>query len=913
MICLMIIGSFSSYAQIAMPIEVLGVHQTEESRDFSITNSSTAKYLYLRVNNFSVDGKVEVSFNNSGVWTGITNANANIPMPESGFGGIGGGYSTIRTFLDISSTSLLEGDNTIHLRFNAENDSISVGYRVIEFNILDDANVNMIAASSFEEEDPATWTAPFTDQTSIDEGEDLWRNAELLSPSLSNKTIKARCMDCHAQDGRDLKYFNYSNKSIETRSVYHGLTAEEGQKIASYIRNLSTPAPEIARPWNPPYQPGPGLDDKPAEEWAAGAGLDAVLESDADMMDYLFPNGTSDEELAKVFDLDGTLNIREMPIALQMPDWKHWLPQIHPKDMMSDASYSDLINGVGGVRNHRVKGEYGYQVIRDDFEANGVSVSTIFDKIDQLAFGAQDFLYHNPTDVSGGNWWWTVKASDGISEKINAFSGMLVEDYKMNIAQWNSVKHWEIMQEFDVEAVQPTNVPKPEARQWPSSNWTVFAIAPHIIGDSRGQSKLVGQDQEVGYYFSTAWYQLQMVLNSGMKAPIAVAPVDWAYNFDHVTKSSIYTGHMEPLRLFQNFLKCYEQRNNSDYQTGDLATNSAWNMREVSPWRLWSTARGETAVHETLDDYEDGLRAKLIGQMINMFIEKVSTMTSTDWLREDETWWALEPADHKPTIDARNIQGSFCLFPNANGTTCTDIQNAVEANAIYSIIPKFQSIEVDCDAVEALRSWADSMWPLGDWDSYYDGTCSDGYYNGLALVRQSGGEVVTVLEDQETYDLASFPETFLNVRAYTHADGKVGSVRFTVNDGEQSYTDNQAPFSLYGDGAGYQLWTPEAGDYEVKIEIFESADAAGELLDEATVSYTWSSTVTDVAPAVQLSIYPNPASDKVYLSMSTEWQLVTLQGHIIESGNNTEISIQHLSNGIYLLKTDDKLFKLIKN
>ncbi len=32
-----------------------------------------------------------------------------------------------------------------------------------------------------------------------------------------------------------------------------------------------------ATPWNPPYQPGPGLDSRPAVEWAAGAGIDAVL------------------------------------------------------------------------------------------------------------------------------------------------------------------------------------------------------------------------------------------------------------------------------------------------------------------------------------------------------------------------------------------------------------------------------------------------------------------------------------------------------------------------------------------------------------------------------------------------------------------------------------------------------------
>ena len=63
--------------------------------------------------------------------------------------------------------------------------------------------------------------------------------------------------------------------------------------IPAYIRSQELPVVEGARPWNPPYQPGPGIDDRPAYEWAAGAGIEAVLDSDADMEPYLFPNGTS--------------------------------------------------------------------------------------------------------------------------------------------------------------------------------------------------------------------------------------------------------------------------------------------------------------------------------------------------------------------------------------------------------------------------------------------------------------------------------------------------------------------------------------------------------------------------------------------------------------------------------------------
>ena len=79
---------------------------------------------------------------------------------------------------------------------------------------------------------------------------------------------------------KDLAYFSYSNNSIIERSKFHQLTEDEGKKIAAYIRSLDVL--RHGRPWNPPYQPGKVIDKRPIEQWAAGAGIDAVLENDAD-------------------------------------------------------------------------------------------------------------------------------------------------------------------------------------------------------------------------------------------------------------------------------------------------------------------------------------------------------------------------------------------------------------------------------------------------------------------------------------------------------------------------------------------------------------------------------------------------------------------------------------------------------
>ena len=119
--------------------------------------------------------------------------------------------------------------------------------------------------------------------------------------------------------------------------MFHGLTAQQGTQIASYIRSLNLPNP--GRPWNPPYQPGPGLDSQPVTDWAAGAGLDAVLDSDADMAPYLMPGGSTAGWSATSY-----LNAREIPISFQLLDWNSWLPVVHPMDTFGTAFISSPLN-----------------------------------------------------------------------------------------------------------------------------------------------------------------------------------------------------------------------------------------------------------------------------------------------------------------------------------------------------------------------------------------------------------------------------------------------------------------------------------------------------------------------------------------------------------------------------------------
>src|SRR5581483_3071363 len=59
---------------------------------------------------------------------------------------------------------------------------------------------------------------------------------------------------------------------------------------------------------------------------------------------------------------DGNLNAREIPISLQLPDWEHWLPRVHPMDAWgADFQHSDVYQmyGEGDAPPVKSKGHAG--------------------------------------------------------------------------------------------------------------------------------------------------------------------------------------------------------------------------------------------------------------------------------------------------------------------------------------------------------------------------------------------------------------------------------------------------------------------------------------------------------------------------------------------------------------------------
>lgn len=487
---------------IVLPVEVMGPAGTSKTVSFSIPSTVTGPLqLSMQVHGLKYVPEMSAQVNSSPA-IAINSTTATLGGLANVFGGIGGGFATLNLTVALPAGSVTTGANTATFTFTNSN-GITSGFRVLQFNILA-SGTPLIPASAFVYDNPANWTPPLNDAPDIAAGQAAWSSAQLTSPM----TSKAHCADCHTADGRDLKYFNYSNYSIEARSVFHGLTVLQGQQIASYIRSLTTPAPAGAAPWNPPYQPGPGLDSQPVSAWAAGAGLAAVLPSDAAMLPYLEPNGSTASWAPTAY-----IDQRNIPIFFPLLDWNRWLPTVHPLDSQFGTAFqsSTLYAAYTGIRS-------------------ALAAAPSIAAAQQLYLGSGNGGLH-------GQYWpyWNLNMSTLISPYKTAANmanaSFQAQYYSLNL--WRAVKVWELMQTFDLEGMFPQTHPGGMAdRGW--YNNVAFFTGPGISGFPRPSAGIGNGTPMAEIYHSFAWYQLQLLQNDGY-ANLQDPGLDWPYATSFVT------------------------------------------------------------------------------------------------------------------------------------------------------------------------------------------------------------------------------------------------------------------------------------------------------------------------------------------------------------------------------------------
>ena len=524
-------------------------------------------------------------------WIDVTDANVTLGEVERAHGGINGGLVTIgfTLMLDQATRARLVAApavNTIEFRFNGT-DGDSNGLRILDLRFEDDAS-NDLSPVTRQWADIGTEKTAVQDAAAAAAGEALWYAQNILIKSpIVPRTIRAACASCHASDGRDLAYFNYSDHSIVERSRFHGLSAEQGQQIAAFLRaSLQGTVPHVAAaaPWNPPYQPGPGLDAKPIVEWAAGAGLDAVLGDGASAVKAFVgqpvdasPLAVTQAEIDAVMDPTQTLNTREMQVPLQFPDWNAWLPNVHPLDIWTpeEGESAGLFETTGDEGNNPLK-----VVARArQFLEDNANPSGMYGDWSQLTPDQRQQIYSWLNDIGGktiqfgGGGRGSRESSDpanpfGVElgaqklialmsaetaalSSLAAFSKQaFIERAMVGLYHWMAIQQWELAHHYGLEGDQTWFkgqkneagewVGDGEIRGWPYSWPSVFYLAPHMLYaeetvDQVKREFYFSWEPRLDSYFRTnQWYQLQMTVNSGW-AGASNGAMDWPYHLGFTT------------------------------------------------------------------------------------------------------------------------------------------------------------------------------------------------------------------------------------------------------------------------------------------------------------------------------------------------------------------------------------------
>lgn len=535
--------------------------------------------------------------NSDAPWIDVTNASVQVDAMALAHGGINGAMVTLSFLLPVDAATRARlvaapGTNRVEFRFNGT-DGNTNGFRILDVGLRDSAGNDLTPATKHWADIGLEKAAGQGPTAASARGQSLWSGRGLLikSPIVPRK-IRAACNDCHATDGRDLQYFNYSNNAIVQRSMFHGLTAEQGQDIAAYLRASlyakKVPHVAAAAPWNPPFQPGPGLDAKPAVEWTAGAGLAAVLPDGRAFMNGLFGKAADDSPLTVgqgdvngVLDATKTLNTREVPVALQFPDWDAWLPPVHPLDIWSpDSGKTTGLFEAGYQGNNPL---VAYQTIENWLETNK-NPSGVYGDWTHLTPSQRNDIQGKLQSLGGqaigfgGGGRGTRVSSDpnnpfGVQLGAQKLQGLLssdtaalanlttcgptgpctpfstdafIERADVGLYHWMGVKQWEIVETYGLQQQASFHgsvnanangsqwVGDGEVRGWPYSWPSVFYLAPHMIYAPTATAKgtrefyFSWENRLVSYYRTNAWYQLQVTVNPGWEGA-SNGPIDWPY------------------------------------------------------------------------------------------------------------------------------------------------------------------------------------------------------------------------------------------------------------------------------------------------------------------------------------------------------------------------------------------------
>ena len=436
-------------------------------------------------------------------------------------------------------------------------------------------------------------------------------------------------------------------------------------------------------------------------------------------------------------DFDQTL----LPLAIQFPDWKHWLPMIHPMDAFS-------VDGFWDDESIEFNPKKGYKEFRTFLERNkekylSGDINTeeaisLMDANTEFWLQYRFFLAQGAADGIGEHW-----RTEGGTAQTKLADGVPREFAATSLARLMAVQFFEIMNEFEFQdkAYWFTEYPEedyPSQRQWFGKMYQVYEIPPHFqasvdkTGGSSGNN-FEGQALATGQFESTNWYQLQSVVNGGNGMNSRNSPVDYNYNPLFVLRASNSSGEKEPLRYFHNLNEMYQVKTWSGGKNPN--DGDGFRIRVMGPWLFYGmTFRNSFEKFQPgeflgfLDNVESGLAVKVLNSQLKQFVDEMEDgENNTDgnmynqgvnrlYNLDGSIYWERGDTlgDMSNKLDVKEITTEDLLVEN-DLLSNREIDHWVDK--MYYLIPKFEDLGVDYNVLIRVYNWSKAAWPLVDWNA----------------------------------------------------------------------------------------------------------------------------------------------------------------------------------------------------
>jgi hypothetical protein len=208
----------------------------------------------------------------------------------------------------IDPAALVAGPNRIVFRYTRQIKDLAAvsGFRVLDVAVVIGSDRFTPALSM---DDPSTWQPQNGTPEAVERGRSFFQDV--------SRDGGPACARCHADSGADLQYYAFSTNSIVERAMFHEFSRTDAEDLASYIRSL--PLSPTGRPYDPPFQPGPG------NHGAAGGGYGAALADDAAFANATFAGTSLPSPLP--WKWAEAVDTFVAPAAINTPTWFRWLPR----------------------------------------------------------------------------------------------------------------------------------------------------------------------------------------------------------------------------------------------------------------------------------------------------------------------------------------------------------------------------------------------------------------------------------------------------------------------------------------------------------------------------------------------------------------------------------------------------------